>query len=177
MNRLFVAVAITLALAGLALAACSDDTPGPHIGKGEEGNVRWRAERDPSSDRLTTSVWITSEPWRDAKQQERTATLLLYCSPTLRAFVLRTGEHQPRGDVIWRIEDGPEVAELWTKPYWAQRGDMLPRISAKMIRDLKGASRFSITTSGTPELVFLLDGALETPVQANIDNCGLDGWR
>ena len=54
---------------------------------------------------------------------------------------------------------------------------MLPRIADRMIRDLKGVSRFAITTAGTPELTFNLDGALETPVQPNIDNCSLEGWR
>ena len=150
------AVAVLLALVGLALAARSDDAPGPSIGEGEDrnaagreerdpssnhltddtpsphvghgvdGNVAWRAEREPSSNRLTTTVWITSEPWRDANQQERTATLLLYCSPTVRVFVLKTGELQPRGDVTWRTDDGPEVAEFWTKPNWARRGELFP---------------------------------------------------
>ena len=177
MKSRLVAVLIVPALALLAFAACSDDTAGPHVGHGEDGNVSWSAQRDSSTNYLTTVVWITSEPWRDTERQERRATLVLHCSPSLRAFVLQTGEHQPRGDVTWRIDDGREVEELWTKPFWAQRGEQFPPVSAKMIRDLKGASRFSITTSATPELVFLLDGALETPVQGNIDNCGQDGWR
>ena len=54
---------------------------------------------------------------------------------------------------------------------------MVPPFSGRMIQNLKGASRFTITTNHTPELVFRLEGALDTPAQVNIDNCGRKGWR
>ena len=172
-----VAVSFALVLASLAFAACSGDKPGPYVGEGEEGNVAWRAERDPTSNYLTSVVWITSEPLRDEYEREFTATLTLYCNGSIVMVLLETGASQPAGDVVWQLDDGPEVSEFWTQPWWGDEGDMLPRIAVRMIRDLKGASRFAITTSGTPELVFNLDGALETPVQPNIDNCALEGWR
>ena len=177
MKRRALAVGLLLAVAGLVLAACSDDTPVPQVGEGAEGNVRWWAGRDETTNNLTTVVWITSEPWQDAEGQTQRATLVMHCSPSRRVFVLQTGVHQPRLDVTWRIDGGRHMEELWTKPNWTRRGELFPPVSAKMIGDLKGVSRFSITTSATPELVFLLEGALDTPVQPNIDNCGQDGRR
>lgn len=177
MKSRLVAAAFALVLASLAFAACSDDKPGPYVGEGEEGNVAWRAERDPTSNYLTSVVWITSEPWRDEHERELTATLMLYCDGSRVIVLLETGANQTEGDVVWQLDDGPEVSEFWTQPWWGDEGDLLPRIAVSMIRDLKGASRFAITTSGTPDLVFNLDGALETPVQPNIDNCALEGWR
>ena len=109
--------------------------------------------------------------------EQLTATLMLYCDGSRVIVLLETGANQPKGDVIWQVDDGPEVSEFWTQPWWGDEGDMLPRIADRMIRDLKGASHFAITTAGTPELAFNLDGALETPVQPNIDNCSLEGWR
>ena len=176
MPRILV-IAVSLALATLAFTGCSDDTPGPHVGEGEEGSVRWRAERDEVTNYLTSGVWVTSEPWQDESGRERTATLVLYCEAGGFLFVLETGEDQRKGDVVWRVDDGPEVSEFWTQPWWGSHGEMIPRVASRMLGNLKGASRFTITTSATPELVFRLDCALETPVQANIDHCGRDGWR
>ena len=70
MKSRLVAVLIVPALALLAFAACSDDTAGPHVGHGEDGNVSWSAQRDSSTNYLTTVVWITSEPWRDTERQD-----------------------------------------------------------------------------------------------------------
>ena len=79
--------------------------------------------------------------------------------------------------MTWRVDEGVEVSESWTRPSWAQTGDLVPLLAAALMRELKGASRFSIKTVATPELTFLLDGALETSVQAHLDHCGREGWR
>lgn len=121
-------------------------------------------------------MWITSEPWRDGEGRARTATLLLYSSPGLHVLLLKTGEPQPGSEVTWRLDEGVEVNEPWTRPSWAQEGDLLPLTAIKVMREMKGASRFSIKTAATPELVFLLDGALETSLQTNLDNWA-EGWR
>ncbi len=127
--------------------------------------------------RTAVAVWITSEPWRDGQGRARTATLLLYASCELQVLLLKTGERQPGGAVTWRVDEGVEVSESWTRPSWAQTGDLVPLLAAALMRELKGASRFSIKTVATPELTFLLDGALETSVQAHLDHRGRDGWR
>ena len=125
--------------------------------------------------RTAVGVWITSEPWRDRQGRARTATLLLYANRELHVLLLKTGERQPGGDVTWRVDQGMEVTESWTRPSWAEAGDLVPHISTGVMRAMKGASRFSIKTPATPELTFLLDGALETSVQANLERCEPDG--
>ncbi len=129
------------------------------------------------TNRPRVAVWINSEPWHDREGQARTATLLLYSSPDHHLLLLKTGERQPSNDVTWRVDQAAEVADSWTSPPWAQKGELLPLTGLEMMRKMKGASRFSIKTAATPELVFFLGEALETSLQANIDRCGLNGFR
>ncbi len=167
-------VLVLLALSGFA---CSHDSPDPFVGEGSDYNLSWTATRDPATDRLTSTLWIGSDPWLDSNQTERYAWLGVTCSPTQRIVLLRTEVFQPSGEVSWRIDDGPEVDEVWTRPFWGLRGDLTPPLSRAMLDALKGGALFSIETGSTAVLIFSLEGALETPVQGHIDNCGQEGWE
>ena len=162
--------------------APTDPTPtltpeqNPYVGTGCEDNVSWRAERDPVTGRLTSSVWITSEAEAGC-QQDRSVVLGLYCSPRLRVIILKTRVHQESHEVTWQINGGAPVTEDWTPANWDSPGDFRPPVSGAMLEKLKSASRFTITTAAMGEIVFDLDEALDAPALPNIINCGRDGWR
>lgn len=129
------------------------------------------------TNRPRVAVWIDSEPWHDREGRARTATLLLYSSSDQHVLLLKSGEHQPSNDVTWRVDQAAEVVDSWTSPPWAQQGELIPLMGLEVMRKMAGASRFSIKTAATPELVFLLGDALEASLQTNIDNFGVGSRR
>ena len=165
-----------LAVLVIAVTACgSDAEPTPYVGTGCEDNVSWRAERDPVSGRLTTYVWIYAG--EVCEEDERPAVLELYCSPRARVLTLKTRAYQRSHEVTWQVDSGAPITEDWTPANWDSPGAFRPPLSGAMIENLKSASRFTITTAATGEIVFDLSEALEAPALPNIYNCGQVGWR
>ena len=81
--------------------------------------------------------------------------------------------------MTYRIEEHRPVTETWQFPVWdtePQRVALYSPAPERLLEELRGASRFSIQTSATPELSFDVRDLFNTPVQPNLDHCGDAGW-
>ena len=77
--------------------------------------------------------------------------------------------------VTVRIDDQAEVVEVWHS--WNENGRQMvsPRDDLGLLQRLKGASSVTFTVEGsdlTP-VTFDLTGVYDTPIQGNLDNCGM----
>ena len=168
------AIAALVSLA--ALAACS--SPSPVSDVGTKGNVFYLAERHAGA--LVTLVAVGSDSCREFQQEGETCSLLVLCGNGILSVFIQTDEFQNSGVVTYRIEQQRSITETWQFQNWdseSQRVALYSPAPKKLFEELRGASRFSIQTSATPELSFDVTDLFDTPIQPNLDNCGLDGWR
>ena len=78
-------------------------------------------------------------------------------------------------EVTLRIDDGEAFKQTWDLGVYGESSTVFARLDAKLYEQLRGKSSFTVEVadSGLGPVTFDLTGMFDTPVQENIDNCGM----
>ena len=117
----------------------------------------------------------------DVEGQGQRIRLVLGCHSSRWFDVKLNGVPSPDEDsgsveVTLRVDDGVAVTQMWTQnDYGDARSVFSGDHAARLYQQLRGASSVAIGVagSGIDPVTFDLTGMFDTPVQANIDNCGM----
>lgn len=140
---------------------------------GESGGVRYIATNDLYEGRLTTRVQVVSDATPGFTNH---VVLRIECGKGrlwLSVWGWAGGDQlQP---VRWSIDDGTDHRETWDQwfgntntGYWIS-----PRLDWQVIKVLQSGDRLRLSTGGDAPTYFNLAGLFQTPVQPNLEHCGL----
>ena len=141
----------------------------------EAGGLEWRAQTEEDG-RVSTYVARTI----DVDEVSASLRLYLSCGSWGGMDVKVNGVPTPTDGtnsavVTLQIEDGEAFTQTWDLAVYDEFATVFARRDAQLYELLRGASSLTIEVadSSLPATTFDLTGMFDTPVQDNIDNCGM----
>ena len=137
-------------------------------------SISYAAVTGRATGQLETSVWVWSEY---SEAFGGVALLRINCSGGRLWLAVQGYAHVPDDLVsaVWSVDNGARVSEDWDAWFGSTRlgYTVSPQLDWQVIKRLRNARTFSIRILDEAVLTFLVSGLFSTPVQPNLDHCGL----